>query len=159
MRVNKKSKRKPLLIMGLVMLSMLMSIPINAQSKKEGPRANKVFIKEYLEALSGKEKPLTLLDKYIADSDSMFKKHVLMVESSFPKYELIAEDIIAENDKVVVRATVKGTHKGAMGELQPTGKTINLPVIIIYRIEDGKIAEHWMTYDQMDLLKQLGVMD
>ena len=71
MRENKKSKRKTLLIMGLVMLSMLMSVPINAQSKKEGPKANKALIKEYLKAVNGKEKPLTLLDKYIADSDSV----------------------------------------------------------------------------------------
>lgn len=53
------------------------------------------------------------------------------------------EDMIAEGDRVAVRYTLYATHTGDFYGAKPTGKTIKLSGIEIFRIEDGKIAEFW----------------
>jgi predicted ester cyclase len=67
--------------------------------------------------------------------------------------------MIEENDKVVVRARFMGTHLGEFNGIPATGREVNLPFLIIYRFEGGKIAEHWMEANQLALLTQLGVMN
>jgi predicted ester cyclase len=119
---------------------------------------NKAFIGRYLRALSGQDKPPELLDQYIADSDQELKEHIAFFEAAFPRYELIADDMVAEGDKVAVRATFRGTHEGDLMGLPPTRKTATIPIMLIYRIADGKIAEHWMVADQMSLMQQLGAI-
>jgi len=118
---------------------------------------NKAFIRRYLDALSGQEKPAALLDQYIADSDQALKQHIAYSESAFPRYELIAEDMFAEDDKVVVRFTLRATHRGEFMGVPATGKKVAVPGIIIYRIANGKITEHWMQIDSGGLMQQLGV--
>jgi len=66
--------------------------------------------------------------------------------------------MIAEGDKVVVRSTFRGTHKGDLMGIPPTGKQVTMPLILIYRIADDKIVEHWMQADALGLLQQLGVI-
>jgi len=119
---------------------------------------NKAFIRRYLRALSGKDKPPEVVDQYIADSDQELKEHIAFFEAAFPRYELIADDMVAEGDKVSVRATFRGTHEGDLMGLAPTHKTATSPGMLIYRIADGKIVEHWMVFDQMSLMQQLGAI-
>ena len=116
---------------------------------------SKKFIQDYLEALSGKPKPLSLLQEYISDAE--FMEHILVYEKTFPNYEVLADDFICEDDKVVVRARVKGTHKGDLMGIAPTGKTIDLPFSVIYQIKDEKIAKGWLFVDRMELMEQLGL--
>ena len=118
---------------------------------------NKVFVRSYLEAISGKEKPATLVDQYVADADQALKQHIAYAEAAFPRYELIEEDMIAEKDEVVVRFMLRATHKGEYMGIPATGKQVAVPGIIIYRIADGKIVEHWMQVDAMGMMQQLGV--
>ena len=118
---------------------------------------NKAFVRRYLDALSGKDKPRALQDEYIADSDEELKDHIIFFESSFPHYELIADDMIAEGDKVAVHARFQGTHQGELMGIPPTGKAVSVPFIITYRIAEGKIVQHWMSFDRMALMEQLGV--
>ena len=66
--------------------------------------------------------------------------------------------MIAEGDKVVVRSTFRGTHKGDLMGIAPTGTQVTMPLILIYRIADDKIIEHWMQADALGLLQQLGVI-
>ncbi|NNE02864.1 MAG: hypothetical protein HKN52_06825 [Eudoraea sp.] len=115
----------------------------------------KKFVQEYWDAISGKPKPVSLLEKYISDSE--FIGHVVAYEKSFPCYELIADDFICEEDKVVVRARVIGTHKGDLMGIPPTGRTIDIPFSVIYQIKDEKIAKGWLYLDQMILMEQLGI--
>jgi len=117
---------------------------------------NKAFIRRYLEAINGQEKPAALLDQYIADSDPGLKQHIAYSESAFPCYELIAEDMLAEDDKVVVRFTLRATHRGEFMGVPATGKQVAVPGLIIYRVANGKIAEHWMQVDSVGLMQQLG---
>jgi hypothetical protein len=78
---------------------------------------------------------------------------------SFPDLHVIIEDIIAEGDKVCVRLEETGTHKGEYRGLAPTGNKLSYTVVAIWRIVEGKIVEGWIAYDQMDFLKQLGVVE
>ena len=118
---------------------------------------NKAFVRKYLDALSGKDKPRALQDEYIADSDEELKNHIMFFEASFPHYELIADDMIAEGDRVSVLARFRGVHKGDLMGIAPTGKEVNLPFAITYRLGEGKIVQHWMSIDRMALMEQLGV--
>jgi len=119
---------------------------------------NKAFVRRYLAALSGKDKPPAVVDQYVADSDEALKEHIAFAEAAFPRYDLIAQDMVAEGDLVTVRAVVKGSHQGDLMGIPPTGKQIEMPLIIIYRIAGGKIVEHWMVSDQLGMMQQLGVI-
>jgi steroid delta-isomerase-like uncharacterized protein len=121
------------------------------------PIDNKIFVRRYLEAISGNEKPLALVRHFVADTDEALQQHIIAGEIGFPRYELIAEDLVAEDDKVVVRFTLRGVHLGEFMGIPATGKTVAVPGIIIYRINEGKIVEHWMQMDSVMLLQQLGV--
>lgn len=118
---------------------------------------SKAFLRRYLDALSGKDKPAATIDTYIADSDEELKQHIVFFEASFPRYKLIADDMIAEGDKVAVHARFEGTHQGELMGIPPTGKEVSVPFIITYRIAEGKIVQHWMSFDRMALMEQLGV--
>jgi predicted ester cyclase len=115
------------------------------------------LIQDFWIALSGKEKTPVLLDKYITDPE--LKGHITFFEAVFPKYEMLADDFINENDKVVVRGRIKGTHRGNVLGMKPTGKKIEVSFITIYQIEDLKIAKSWVAIDNMELMNQLGVSD
>lgn len=80
------------------------------------------------------------------------------LHSGMPDYEVVVEDTIAENDKVVCRWTGKGTHKGVLTGFQPTGKSVSWTGITIYRFENGKIVEAWWNYDMLGALQQIGVI-
>ena len=118
---------------------------------------NKAFIRRYLDAINGKEKPAAVVDQYISDADAVLKQHIAGYEAAFPRYALIPEDIFAEVDEVVVRFTFKATYGGGFMNIPATGQQVAMPGIIIYRIADGKIVEHWMQVDSATLMQQLGV--
>jgi predicted ester cyclase len=111
------------------------------------------FINDYLRAVSGKSKPADLVNRFV--SDPALQKHIADVEAAFPEYQLEAQDILADDDKVVVRATFRGIHRGVFAGIEPTGKTVSAGLIIIYQIDNAKIVEHWMQFDLSGLLQQL----
>jgi len=116
---------------------------------------NKKLVQEYWEAISGKAKTPTFSKMYVSDPELL--GHIAFFEAAFPKYELFADDFICEDDKVVVRARFKGTHKGDLMGIPPTGKTVEVPFSIIYQIINEKIGKSWLFIDQMELMKQLEV--
>jgi predicted ester cyclase len=77
---------------------------------------------------------------------------------SFPDLHVAVKDIIAEGDKLCVRLRVTATHRGEYCGLAPTGSQLAYTVVAIWRLSEGKISEGWIVYDQMDSLKQLGVI-
>lgn len=115
------------------------------------------IILDFWDALSGKNKTRELLAPYVTD-EGLFQ-HVEMFEKGFPQYRLKADDIIEQGSKVVVRARFFGTHDGDFNGIPATGRSVELPFIIIYRFEGGKIAEHWLEANHLALLAQLGVMN
>lgn len=70
----------------------------------------------------------------------------------------MAEDMVAEGNKVVVQGTLHRTHQGDLMGIGPTGKLVAVPFMIIYHLTDGKIVEHWLNADQMSPMQQLGVL-
>lgn len=119
---------------------------------------NKAFIRRYLNAISGRDKPAALLADYISDADASLKQHIAGTEAAFPHYELISDDMIAEDNRVAVRMTFRGVHEGAMGDIPATGKAVSQPFMIIYRVAGNKIVEHWTSMDRMALMQQLGIL-
>jgi hypothetical protein len=116
---------------------------------------NKEFVIRYLNALSGKPKPESMLREYLDDEELI--EHILASEISFPEYELIAEDILAEGDLVAIRGRLVGIHKGDFMGIPPTGRKIDLELFVNYRIANGKIVDHWMILDSAVMMQQLGV--
>ncbi|MEP6682707.1 MAG: ester cyclase [Parafilimonas sp.] len=119
-------------------------------------RKNKEFIINYFNALSGVAKPRTLLEKYITDEALI--GHIEFFEAVFPNYEVVADEMTAEGNRVIVKARTKGTHLGEFLGIPPTYKTIDFPFVIGYEIENNMIISHWMLADKMSLMEQLGVM-
>ena len=117
---------------------------------------NKAFIRSYLDTFSGKDKPKEKLEQYIADPELI--QHGLATEVAFPKYELFADEMAAEGDRVWMMGRLRGVHTGDFHGIPPTGKQVECPLAVIYRLADGKIAESWVYTDRMTMLEQLGVM-
>jgi predicted ester cyclase len=117
---------------------------------------NKNFVRKYFEALSGKPKPAVLVDQYV--SEQPLKDHIAGAEAGFPLYEFLAEEMIAEGDSVAVKARLRGTHQGEFNGIPATGRSVDIPFHITYKIVNGKIVDHWMVLDSLVLLQQLGVM-
>src|SRR5882672_9623494 len=67
----------------------------------------------------------------------------IMMNGAFPDVVVTEEDLIASGDRVVERSSAVATHKGPMMGAPPTNKRIAWSEIHIYRLEDGKIKEHW----------------
>jgi len=88
------------------------------------------------------------------------KQLYTMTLNGFPDWHDNIEDMIAEGDKVWVRFKTTGTHKGVYrGVLAPTGNKITLTGVLIYRIVNSKVVEKESVYDQLDFLKQLGLIE
>jgi predicted ester cyclase len=119
---------------------------------------NKAFVGRYLEAISGKEKTPELVNRFVADSDKELKEHIAFFEAAFPRYELIADEILAEDNKVMLRARFLGTHKRDFNGVAPTNKKVEIQLALIYEIDRGKIVRHWMLADQLGLMQQLGAI-
>ena len=86
------------------------------------------------------------------------KQMTAMMRSAFPDFKATIDDMVAEGDKVVLRMTWKGTHKGEFMGVRPTGKSVSFGVIDIIRIAGGKFVEHWGQMDSMGMMQQLGAM-
>jgi predicted ester cyclase len=69
------------------------------------------------------------------------------------------EDEIAEDDKVVARVVMHGRHVGEFLGKEPTGKEFATKQIHVWRLEDGKLIEHWSVRDDLGQALQLGLLD
>jgi steroid delta-isomerase-like uncharacterized protein len=86
------------------------------------------------------------------------KMQFSMFFGAFPDLHAIIHDQVADDDKVVTRKTLRGTHQGEFMGLPPTGKTVDIAVIDILRVREGKITDHWNNVDQLGLMQQLGAL-
>ncbi|RPJ20499.1 MAG: ester cyclase [Chloroflexi bacterium] len=78
--------------------------------------------------------------------------------SAFPDMHIHVEDTVIDGNKVVIRWSAHGTHKGDLMGIPPTGKEVSITGIAIDRFENGQSVEHWEIIDQMSLMQQLGVI-
>ncbi len=88
------------------------------------------------------------------------KKRLSDLFHAFPDFHYTVGDIIAEGDKVVVRAVFQGTQKNTFQkntymETESLGNRVNVSEIIFYRLEHGKIVERWTQLDLYHLSKEM----
>jgi predicted ester cyclase len=88
--------------------------------------------------------------------DGLKDRVSMLAEGLAPTFTI--EDIVAEGDRVVVRWTNSARHVGNFLGIPPTGRSCAIAGIDIYRLEDGRLAEHWHVIDQLTMLQQLGLI-
>lgn len=105
--------------------------------------AEDVLLHEYNEEMRG-------IDAIVEHEWSNFE--------AFPDMEYAIEDIFAEGNRVAVRHTATGTHQGEFQGIEPAGAEVEIPVMMMFRFEDGKVAEVWLYPDRLGMLQQLGAV-
>jgi steroid delta-isomerase-like uncharacterized protein len=81
-----------------------------------------------------------------------------MIRAACPDWHSDLHLLVAEDDLVVERFTASGTQRGELMGVAPTGRTVSLPGINIFRLRDGRIVEWWGRLDELGLLRQLGAV-
>ena len=71
------------------------------------------------------------------------KDYISMVRTGFPDISITIEDLVAEEERVVVRTTWRGTHLGEYEGIAPTSKQVTRSMIQIFHVKDGKLLEEW----------------
>jgi len=84
-----------------------------------------------------------------------FRDYYSAIRSAVPDARYEVDDLVAEGDRVVVRWRLLGTHKGAFRGIPPSGRSITLKGIAIYRVESGKLMERWVVSDLHGLLEEI----
>ena len=86
------------------------------------------------------------------------KGFATLFSKAFPDLRVNLEDQIAEEDLVVSRFIMTGTHQGEFAGVPATGKPVNFTGIGIHRITGGQIQEGWLNFDALGMMQQLGVI-
>ena len=84
------------------------------------------------------------------------RKSIAALRTALPDIHFAIDDILADGDKVVLRWTCTGTHRGPLLGIMASGKRITFTGINVYRLRDRKIVERWAVEDIVTLLRQLG---
>src|SRR5688500_3316765 len=87
-----------------------------------------------------------------------FKQMVAGMLTAFPDLHVTINDQFTSGEKVSTRWTAKGTNSGPFGEMQATGKEVEIEGLIIDYVLNGKVAKRWELWDQMAMMQQLGVV-
>jgi predicted ester cyclase len=138
---------------------------LNSTAVQENKELVKLAVKEIFN-----QRNISAADKYI--SEGLINNNPLAGQgreplkqyfdsvyfTAFPDSQTTVEQILGENDSVLVFLNWTGTHIGEFFGKQPTNKEVNMRTAHIFRIEDGMIAEQWEVADQLDLLRETGVI-
>jgi steroid delta-isomerase-like uncharacterized protein len=84
---------------------------------------------------------------------TVFAKLIAGIRVSFPDWHNTLDDLVAERDRVAFRYTEGGTHRGEFDGIAATGRAVVVRGIDIVRIEDGRIAETWVSTDIVPALR------
>jgi steroid delta-isomerase-like uncharacterized protein len=86
------------------------------------------------------------------------KKRATLYRTAFQDFRLTIEDLIAEGETVVARWNCRGSHKGELNGIAPTGKQFAITGVSVARFSGGKMAEGYVNWDALGLMQQLGVV-
>lgn len=131
---------------------------------------NKIIVRRFFdEVVNGRK--LEVVDELIASDftdhnvppgtpkgPEGMKQFLKMVGTAFPDLHITIEDMLEDGEKVIVRLSVRGTHKGDLMSIPPTGKQATWAGIDIIRIANGMMVERWGLRDFMSLMQQLGIV-
>lgn len=84
-----------------------------------------------------------------------YKQAFTRLRIAFPDAQWTLEELLSDGDRVIGRWSFRGTHNGPFFNLPPSGKEVTYPILAIYRIEDGMIAEDWHIFHSIGLWQQL----
>ena len=130
---------------------------------------NKAVIRRFLDAWNNRQ--LEAFDELIAPdvvrhcqatpgadvrSLDQLKEFLRQDTAVFPDSIQTITHLVAEGDFVAAWSTYEGTQKGPMGPFPPSGAKAKFDFGAMFRIEDGKIAEWWVTWDNITILRALG---
>ena len=132
---------------------------------------NKNTVTEFIDALFTKGH-LGAVDEYLAekfvnhdppigvtaDREGM-RAAGAMFRAAFPDWHSEMDILVGEGDLVVEHFTASGTQQGEILGVPPSGRTVTLPGINIWRVRDGRIVERWGRLDELGLLRQLGLVN
>jgi len=86
------------------------------------------------------------------------KQAMVALRQAFPDLHVTVDEMLSDGDKVVIRTTMKGTHKGNFMNIPATGKQMSVEGIDIVRISNGRAVEHWGVTDNLTMMQQLGLV-
>lgn len=86
------------------------------------------------------------------------REHITTLRNAFPDVAFHVEDMIAEDDKIVVRWHATLTHTGDYFGIPPTGKSATITGMNTWHLAGGKAVEGWVNRDDLGLLQQLGII-
>jgi predicted ester cyclase len=87
-----------------------------------------------------------------------FERYVASVATGLPGYTYEIQDQIAQGDLVANRVTWRGVQSGEIAGVPPTGRTVELRGINMFRVMDGHVVEQWAQLDMLGLLQQIGAI-
>jgi serine phosphatase RsbU (regulator of sigma subunit) len=128
---------------------------------------NKAIFRRYVEEAwnqSNLELADEIFDRYLAHQPNGsvlergpedVRRFIGEFHSAFPDFHCAIEDQIAQDDRVMTRWRLRGTHQGEFRGLAPTGEEVQINGIGIFRFSsEGKVVESWDSYDQLNLMRQ-----
>jgi predicted ester cyclase len=129
-----------------------MSVDIEANKK--------IVLRYFLESHNAPYNLDVINETWSADAAEQRVNWQKMERDAFPDKHFAIEDIVAEDDKVVLRWTFHGTHKGdfwtPVGTAQATGNSVSISAMVLYRLKDGRIVSEDGVPDWLGLLRQFG---
>jgi steroid delta-isomerase-like uncharacterized protein len=78
--------------------------------------------------------------------------------AAFPDLTASMDDVVIAGDRVAARFTYRGTHRGPLYGIPPTGRPAEMRSIDIWRVADGQFAEHWDELNLLEFFQQLGMI-
>jgi steroid delta-isomerase-like uncharacterized protein len=131
--------------------------------------ANKALVRRFIQEVFVASRP-DAVDELVADDFTPhswpgvgpgrepLKQAQQRISQGLTDARMTIEDVIAEGDRVAVRLTSHGRHAGDFMGMPGSGKDYTIGEIHIFRIADGKVAEHWREADMLGMMRQLGAM-
>jgi predicted ester cyclase len=91
-----------------------------------------------------------------------FKQALSRILQVYSEFSTTIHDMIAEDDRMACRLSHQAVNRGEwtsrLGRHDVAGKPVSWPAIAIFRFREGKIAEEWVSRDELGMLIDLGVV-
>lgn len=84
------------------------------------------------------------------------RAEVERMADTLPDMQAAIHDLVVDGDRVAVRWSATGTHEGPLMDIPATGRRLTIRGMNVVRVVNGRIAEDWVQWDVLDLLRQLG---
>jgi predicted ester cyclase len=93
-----------------------------------------------------------------AKGPAAFRRALESLRLAFPDIHYVIEDVLADRDRVAIRWTWTGTHRGPFRSIAPTEKRVSSGGFAIFELREGKISRSWLETDRLGFLDAIGVL-